>query len=76
MILCEIIEDVCINEENRTVPVYGFRFVSKESGETICTVPDVFTEKEKAEALQERIAQGGIDEAHIFDVIEDALSAE
>ena len=73
MVICEVIEEIGMGEERNALPVYGFRFIREENGETICIMRDVFTEREKAFALKELIEQNDLDEAQIPDVVEDAL---
>lgn len=74
MITCEIIEEIGKGEEEEELPVYGFRFIREENGETICIMRDVFTEREKALALKELIEQNDLDEAQIPEVVEDAMA--
>ena len=73
MVVCEVLEEMRRDEEKNVIPVYGFRFVRKENGETIGVMRDVFTERERALALKELIEQNDLDESQIFDVVEDAL---
>ncbi|MBQ8837445.1 MAG: hypothetical protein IJ002_08090 [Clostridia bacterium] len=70
MIVCEITQES--KEENT---VYGFRFYDKQSGEPVCIVDDVFTDKKSAHALCETINQSDISPEHIQDIIEDAVGS-
>ncbi|MBQ4150543.1 MAG: hypothetical protein IJC81_01910 [Clostridia bacterium] len=65
VVICEIIVE--------KIKTYGFRFYDENSGETVCTVNDVFTEADKAESFKNAINESGIDALHIQDIIDDIL---
>ncbi len=68
MIYCEIVE-----EENEKMKVYGLQFSDIESGEPICTVRDVFTDRLRAVAFRDTVNASEVCREHIRDIIEDAI---
>ncbi|MBQ5389701.1 MAG: hypothetical protein IIU58_02220, partial [Clostridia bacterium] len=64
--LCEILTEIVKDEEQNELTVYGFRFIRKSSGEVVCILRDVFTEKERALALKERIEKNDLDASQIL----------
>ena len=68
MIHCEIVEEkVC------STSVYGLTFSDKDSGEVLCTFPDVFDDRARAIAFRDTVNVSDVCREHIQDIVEDAL---
>lgn len=69
MIYCEVVE-----EENENIKVYGLKFSDAESGEAICTISDVFTDRQKAVSFRDTVNTSEVCREHIRDIIEDVIA--
>lgn len=66
-VACEIIET-----NNQNLPTYGLAFFAGRR--QICTIEDITFDRGQIEALCHTINEGGLDEIHIRDVVEDAVA--
>lgn len=65
--------DERIDEEGRQFTVYGIEAVEESAILPVHSIPDLFTERSRAEELVELCNRLELDPAHLFAVCEDAV---
>ncbi|MEE3450107.1 MAG: hypothetical protein VZR27_05325 [Acutalibacteraceae bacterium] len=53
---------------------YGIQVIDDNTGDVLCTVHDVFLEKEQAEKCVHMFNMGSLDTIHLYEAIENAIS--
>ncbi len=66
-------KDLLYSETGVPVPVYGIDVLT-QTGSVYCSIPDIFLDKARAEALAARCNAGALDPIHLPDVVQDALA--